>query len=352
MTRLTCHVEDIIQTRDPLHFAIAHTCDTEDGRGVDGYTSDTDPLLHDLEPDDKLDTTTSVELAGAYTEQHCKVRLRLGSLAFKLGDVADILEFGLGPTQVRTGLTTKTAENVAGFFFATDLGEPTWGLGKEPNNAQEEQKRDDLESDGETPGERGGSAFVEAASVFEPVGDNDTEDIQCEFNGDELTTRFVLGGFGGPDRHDGVENTSTPSIDETSADHPVVVLGRALKAGTENGPASTESDCLDTPIAVTERAPDETTHEGTEIVDGNLLQVSKNVCGLCPSDEMTHDASLEESVGDDRCASDRIRVAKFHGFVVVIRGVVDTSHHTLIITEEEDTETGHAIDGDQQASLL
>lgn len=119
-----------------MNLAVAHTGDTEDGWGVDGNASDTDPLLHDLEPDDKLDTTTSVELAGANTKQHSEVRLRLGSLAFKLGDVADILEFGFGPASVRTSLTTETAEDVASFFFATDFGEPTWGLGEVPNNSQ------------------------------------------------------------------------------------------------------------------------------------------------------------------------------------------------------------------------
>ena len=67
---------------------------------------------------------------------------------------------------------------------------------------------------------------------------------------------------------------------------------------------------------------------------------------------ITHDASLEKGVSDDGSASNRIGVTKFHGCVVVVGGVVDTSHHSLIITEEEDTETGHAIDGDQQTSLL
>lgn len=132
----TYHVEDIVQTRDPLDFAVAYTCDTEDGRGVDGDTSDTDPLLHDLKPDDKLDATTSVELAGSDTEQHGIVRLRLGGLAFKLSNVANILEFSLGSASVGTGLTTKAAKNVASFFFATDLGEPTWGLREEPDNGQ------------------------------------------------------------------------------------------------------------------------------------------------------------------------------------------------------------------------
>lgn len=138
VTRLTRHVEDIIQTRDPLDFAVAHTCDTENCRGINGNTSDTNPLLHDLEPDDKLDTTPSVEFTGADTEEHSEIGLGLGGFAFKLGNVADILEFGLSSAQIRTSLTTETAEDVPSFFFATNLGEPTWGLGEEPNYSQEE----------------------------------------------------------------------------------------------------------------------------------------------------------------------------------------------------------------------
>lgn len=82
----------------------------------------------------------------------------------------------------------------------------------------------------------------------------------------------MLGGFCGPDGHDGVENTSTPSIDETSKDHPDVVLCGALKSGTENSPGGAESNCLDTAIAVTERSTDETTNKSTEVVDRNLLK--------------------------------------------------------------------------------
>ncbi len=52
--------------------------------------------------------------------------------------------------------------------------------------------------------------------LFQPVGHDNTKDVECEFDGDELTTRLVLGSFGGPDRDDSVENSSTPTVDETS----------------------------------------------------------------------------------------------------------------------------------------
>ena len=45
-------------------------------------------------------------------------------------------------------------------------------------------------------------------------------------------------------------------------------------------------------------------------------------------------------------------MTEFHGIVVVVDGVVDTAHHTLIITEEEDGQRRNAIDCNQKATLL
>ena len=67
------HVGDGVETGDPLNLLVADTGGTEDGRGVDGDTSNTNPFLHDLEPDDELDTATGVEFARADTEEHGEV---------------------------------------------------------------------------------------------------------------------------------------------------------------------------------------------------------------------------------------------------------------------------------------
>ena len=60
--------------------------------------------------------------------------------------------------------------------------------------------------------------------LFNPVSDDNTKDIKREFNGHELATGFVLSGLGSPYRNNGIEHPCTPSIDETSADHPDMVL--------------------------------------------------------------------------------------------------------------------------------
>ena len=119
------HVSDGIQSGNPLHLCIGNTGGTENGGSEDGDTGDTDPLLHDLKPDDQLDTTASVKLTRADTEEHGGVRLGFGGLAFELSDIADILELGFSLADICTSLATKSSEDVTCLFLAADLDEPT-----------------------------------------------------------------------------------------------------------------------------------------------------------------------------------------------------------------------------------
>ena len=169
--------------------------------------------------------------------------------------------------------------------------------------------------------------------LFDPIGDYDTKDVEREFDGDELSTGCVLSSLGGPDGNNSVKYSCTPSVDETSADHPSVVLSRSLKSSSDDGPASSETNGLDAAITVTEPATDKTTHESAEIVDGD-------------------NTTLEKGVVDDWGASFRIWVTEFHGVLIVIDCTVDTTHHTLIITKEEDGETSDTVDGDEKATFL
>lgn len=112
-----------------------------------------------------------------------------------------------------------------------------------------------------------------------------------------------------------------------------MILSRSLKSSTDDGPTSSESDCLDPAVTVTECTTDETTDESTEVVDGN-------------------NATLEKGVIDHWSTRFGIRMTEFHGGVVVVNCTVNTTHHTLIISKEEDGETSNAIDGDEKATLL
>ena len=60
--------------------------------------------------------------------------------------------------------------------------------------------------------------------LLNPVSDDNTKDVKREFNRHELATGFVLSGLGSPDRNNSIEHPCTPSIDETGADHPNMVL--------------------------------------------------------------------------------------------------------------------------------
>ena len=170
-------------------------------------------------------------------------------------------------------------------------------------------------------------------SLFDPIGNDYTKDVERKFDGNELSPGCVLSSLGGPDWNNGVEHSCTPSIDETSADHPDMVLSRGLESRSDDGPTSSETYGLDTAITVPEPTTNETTHKSTEIVDGD-------------------DATLKEGVVDDGGACVGIRMTKFHGCIVIVQGTINPSHHTLIITEEEDGETGNTVDGDEKATLL
>lgn len=155
------HVGDGVETGDPLDLTVADTGCAEDGGSVDGDTGDTDPFLHDLEPNDELNTATGVEFAGADAKEHGEVGLCAGGLAFELGDVADILEFGFGLAHILAGFATEATEDVACLFLATNLGEPTGRLGEEPHNGEQEEKGNNLESNRESPDKRPVASGVE-----------------------------------------------------------------------------------------------------------------------------------------------------------------------------------------------
>ena len=148
-----------------MHLGIRDTGSSEDSWSKDGHTSDTNPLLHDLKPDDELNTATSVELARANAEEHSDIRLAFCGLALKLGNVADILEFGLGLANILASLTTKAAKDITSLILTADLDKPSWRLGEEPTDGEKEQQWGDLECDGESPGELALTFLIEIAAA-------------------------------------------------------------------------------------------------------------------------------------------------------------------------------------------
>lgn len=265
--------------------------------------------MHDLQPYDELNTATGMKLTTANAEEHSIVRLTAGSLALQLSDIADILEFSLCFAHILASFTTETSKDVAGFLFTANLGQPSGRFWEEKANAEEKDERRNLEGDWEPP-DKGRTALVVGAGIFEPISNDDTKDVEGEFDSDELTSGCVVGGFGSPDRNDGVEDTSSPAVDETGKNHPGVVHGRALEGSADDSPESSECDCLDTSIFITKPTTNETTDKRSDVID-------------------TNDSSLKKGVVDDWSALltriVRTFVAEFHDSLIVILGVVDTT---------------------------
>jgi hypothetical protein len=65
----------------------------------------------------------------------------------------------------------------------------------------------------------------------------------------------------------------------------------------------------------------------------------------------TYDSTLEKRVINDRRAV-KAGMTELHRIMVVADGVIDTAHHTLVITEEEDGQRSDTIDRNEKTTLL
>ena len=117
-----------------------------------------------------------MKLTTANAEEHSIIRLTAGSLALELSYIADILEFSLCFANILAGFTTETSKYVAGFLFTANLCQPSGRFWEEPANGEEEDERRNLECDREPPDE-GWTALVVGAGIFEPVSNDDTENV-------------------------------------------------------------------------------------------------------------------------------------------------------------------------------
>lgn len=82
-----------------------------------------------------------------------QITLLAGSLLLQLNNSTDVLVFQLGIFLILTGVTTQACEDISCFRPPADFGEPAGTLREEEADGEEEQEREDLEGDGETPDE-------------------------------------------------------------------------------------------------------------------------------------------------------------------------------------------------------
>jgi hypothetical protein len=55
--------------------------------------------------------------------------------------------------------------------------------------------------------------------LLNPIDNDRAEDVESEFHGNELTPRSVFDGFSSSDRSDGVQDTSSDAVEDTSWRH-------------------------------------------------------------------------------------------------------------------------------------
>lgn len=111
---------------------------------------------------------------------------------------------------------------------------------------------------------------------LQPIGENNTKDVQSKLNRNKLSSRSMLGRLRSPDRDDSVQNTGADSVDETryrilasacrccwlyllTTNHPIMVLGRALQTRTHDRPNSTSCNRLDSAHPISQPATEQTT---------------------------------------------------------------------------------------------
>lgn len=138
---------------------------------------------------------------------------------------------------------------------------------EEQDTSHEHHEHRDLECNRESPDEGRSTVSVEGAGILKPVGDNHTEDVEREFNRDELTARGMFSSLGSPDWNNGIENAGTPAIDQTRADHPLMIHGGALQGGANSRYCCPNEDSLDTSVTVANGSTDQAANEGPEIID-------------------------------------------------------------------------------------
>ena len=92
-----------------------------------------------------------MHFATALPGEHGPVGGALCELALEFGNVLDIQEFGIGCSDTFRVVTTKTPKDVPGFLSPAGLGKPSGRLREEPDNAEQEQKGNNLERNWESP---------------------------------------------------------------------------------------------------------------------------------------------------------------------------------------------------------
>ncbi|KAK8915059.1 hypothetical protein VCV18_010602 [Metarhizium anisopliae] len=112
-----------------------------------GDAGNANPLLQNLQPNDELYATASVQLAGSDAEEHMQIALLVGCLFLQITDLC------LGLFALLALAASQTLQDETGLVLATNLDEPAGRFGHEPNDDEEQNKGYDLERHRKPPDE-------------------------------------------------------------------------------------------------------------------------------------------------------------------------------------------------------
>jgi len=103
---------------------------------VDSHACNANPFLHDLQPNDQLYATASVQFPTTDAEQHRVVSVRARRLTLVDDTVLDILELCFGSDSIVSLVATQALEDVSRLFISSDFCQPARALREEPADGE------------------------------------------------------------------------------------------------------------------------------------------------------------------------------------------------------------------------
>ncbi len=227
--------------------------------GVVGDEIDAGNLLEDLVDVGKHDAV-EVSVLG-HGEQIPEAAL--GHLGHDVLDGHElVLDEGIVGRQAGEG-----AEHVQGLFFVALEDQPAGGLGQLHDQGDDDEGEEDLEGDGEAPGDAAGFGVVEAK--VDPVGDADTARDERALDHDQHATTMGLGAFRLPGGHGGGVEAVAEAGDEAGDDEHGQGDGGGHEGGADDHDGGTEEDGAAAAEAIAHPDGADGAEEATDVVGGH-----------------------------------------------------------------------------------
>ena len=225
---------------------------------------DTSSLLHELgtgTQDHSPDGTSAALFtslpADEVTPRNCIMALVL--------DRPDNLSIFGGDVRIVNALVFQIGDDNLGFIGSVMGNEPTRRLWQPGNSGVKDEDENELEGQGEAPGNRTGQ---EGKGKGDPVGEREAGDIQRELDDDQLSTPLGLGSLTLPDRGSGCVDAVTKTGDDAAHDH----LRDAVRGDLEQGTDGHDCCSIDNRVLSTPFFSPDHGHDGSEetanVIDG------------------------------------------------------------------------------------